>query len=72
METETNNSTEMVVSSIFVGKRVEYVQELCRYFQIKCRKTRVDDTNFFNTCDYNSHRINLEVDGGIVTSATLG
>jgi hypothetical protein len=36
------------------------------------RITRVDQTNYMVTCDFDTERINLEIDLGVVSSGSMG
>lgn len=58
---------KMIIS---MGK--EEVIEILELDKINYRFTREDDKGFAVTCDFDSDRLNLEVDNGLITKVDIG
>ena len=55
-----------------LGKKLEDAQKICKEHGFKCNIVREDIHNYVITCDFRFDRINVELDDGRVTNASIG
>lgn len=62
---------DILVSSL-VGKTKEEAANFCKANGYLPRVTKEDETNFIGTADFRLDRINLRIEKGLVTQASIG
>ena len=72
MVLRTNDNILKQVDLLLMGKHEVDAKKILDYSKAQYRITRRDQSYFVLTRDYNPHRINLEIDEGVVTGVSRG
>ena len=65
-------SSKILTIEDLVGQTETDAITWIRALGMRCRVMRRDKESFMGTCDYRTDRVNLEVDNGNVTKASIG
>ena len=65
------NENQIILESL-IGKSLEQAKELAGFNGFSIRITREDCLNYMVTMELRLDRINVQIDGGTVTSCSLG
>lgn len=60
------------IASSVVGMNVDDLKDFCEEYMIDVRYVKVDGVARVVTRDYRTERLNVEVEGGVVTGAYYG